>query len=75
MEDFHYAGGLPAVMKEIAAHLPSDAPTVWDSRFATTSPDAECFNREVIRTMEDPVRASGGHLGPERQSVPAAAPS
>ena len=29
MEDLHYAGGLPAVLKELKPLLHTDAPTVW----------------------------------------------
>src|SRR5580692_8205216 len=60
MEDLHYAGGLPAVLKEIATELKLDAPTVSGRTHRETIADAECFNREVIRTLAEPVSAAAG---------------
>jgi dehydratase ilvD1 len=54
MEDLHYAGGLPAVMKEIANQLSLDAPTVSGKTLGENIADAECFNREVIHSREAP---------------------
>ena len=62
MEDLHYAGGLPAVMKELGGHIDLDAPTVGGQRLADIVASAECFNREVIRPSTlryAPIRASG----------------
>jgi dihydroxy-acid dehydratase len=55
MEDFHYAGGLPAVMVEIADRLRGDAQTVTGRPLSDYWLDAENYNREVIRTIENPV--------------------
>jgi len=60
MEDLHYAGGLPAVMKEIAAELKLDLPTVSGRAHRGTIEEAECFNRDVIRTLQNPVRDAAG---------------
>ncbi|MGD0144248.1 MAG: IlvD/Edd family dehydratase [Rhizomicrobium sp.] len=60
MEDLHYAGGLPAVMKEIASQLKLDAPTVSGRSLRDTVADAECYNREVIRPLTSPVKDSAG---------------
>ncbi len=60
MEDLHYAGGMPAVLKEIAAYLSLDAPTVTGQPLRQSVMAAECFNREVIRTLENPVRNAAG---------------
>ena len=46
MEDFYYAGGLPAVMKEIAHELDSQALTGMASRSARTSPMRRTVNRD-----------------------------
>jgi dihydroxy-acid dehydratase len=54
MEDLHYAGGLPAVMKELAPRLHVDAPTVSGQTLGESFGPAECFNREVIRTLAEP---------------------
>jgi len=60
MEDFHYAGGVAAVMKEIAPQLALDAPTVSGKTLGENIADAECYNRDVIRTRDAPV---GQHAG------------
>jgi dihydroxy-acid dehydratase len=60
MEDLHYAGGLPAVLKELAPLLHVDAPTVWGQTIGESFAAAECYNREVVRTLKEPVNAVSG---------------
>jgi len=60
MEDLHYAGGLPAVMKEIASELKLDVPTASGRSHRETIAYAECYNRNVIRPLNAPVRESAG---------------
>jgi dihydroxy-acid dehydratase len=60
MEDFYYAGGLPAVMKEIAALLDLDARTANGRTLGQNIADAPCWNRDVIRPYADPFKASAG---------------
>jgi len=60
MEDFHYAGGLPAAMKELAPWLALDCQTVSGRTHRETIAAAECFDRDVIRTVAAPVRATAG---------------
>jgi dihydroxyacid dehydratase/phosphogluconate dehydratase len=60
MEDLHYAGGLPAVMKELAPLLHGDAGTVWGQSIGDSFAAAECFNHEVIRTLAEPANAVSG---------------
>lgn len=60
MEDFYYAGGLPAVMKEVISLLHGDALTVSGQTVAENLAKAQCWNREVIRTMAEPFRPNGG---------------
>jgi dihydroxy-acid dehydratase len=60
MEDFHYAGGLPAAMAELRPFLALDEITVTGRSIGETIAGAECFNRDVIRTIEKPVRATAG---------------
>ncbi|MDP9013464.1 MAG: dihydroxy-acid dehydratase [Pseudomonadota bacterium] len=60
MEDMHYAGGLPAVMKELAPLLHVEAATVWGQSVGDSFAAAECFNREVIRTLAEPANAVSG---------------
>jgi dihydroxy-acid dehydratase len=60
MEDLHYAGGLPAVLKEIALLLTLGAPSVAGPTLGENIGHAECFNRDVIRSLQDPVSAASG---------------
>src|SRR5690348_13546347 len=60
MEDFFYAGGLPAVMKEIAHLLDGDALTVTGKTIRENIERVECHRREVIRTAAGPLHAEGG---------------
>jgi dehydratase ilvD1 len=60
MEDLHYAGGLPAVLKELAPRLHLDAKTVWGETLGASFAAAECYNREVIRTLAAPVNPVSG---------------
>ncbi|MEU7693624.1 IlvD/Edd family dehydratase [Microbispora hainanensis] len=59
MEDFAYAGGLPALMKEIASLLHLDHVTVSGKSVADNISGAECWNRDVIGTMDKPFQAAG----------------
>ena len=60
MEDFYYAGGLPVLLKEVAAHLHAQALTVNGKTLGDNCRDAQNFNPEVIRRIDQPVSASGG---------------
>ncbi|AHH93867.1 IlvD/Edd family dehydratase [Kutzneria viridogrisea] len=61
MEDFCYAGGLPAVLRELGDRLPHPhAPTVTGGTLAENTADAEVFDREVIRSVADPLRSDAG---------------
>jgi len=60
MEDFCYAGGLPAVMKEIAPLLRPNARTVSGCTMGEQIAGAENFNRDVIRPVSNPLTAQGG---------------
>jgi dihydroxy-acid dehydratase len=60
MEDLHYAGGLPAVLKELAPLLDLTAPTAWGDPIGASFAAAECYNREVIRTMAEPANPVSG---------------
>jgi len=60
MEDLHYAGGLPAVMRELAPVLHLGAGTVWGQALGDSFAAAECYNREVIRTLAEPVNPVSG---------------
>ena len=60
MEDLHYAGGLPAVMKELAPLLHIQTNTSWGQPIGAAFASAECFNREVIRTLQAPANQVSG---------------
>jgi len=60
MEDFFYAGGLPAVMKEILHLLDGDALTVTGKTIRENVERAQCHRREVIRTAAEPLNPEGG---------------
>jgi dehydratase ilvD1 len=60
MEDLHYAGGLPAVLKELTPLLHVDVPTVWGQTVGASFASAECYNREVIRTLGAPANPVSG---------------
>ena len=62
MEDFYYAGGLPAVIRTLGEHglLNRDALTVSGGSIWENCQDAPNFNDEVIRPFDKPLAASGG---------------
>ncbi len=60
MEDFFYAGGLPAVLREIATLLHLEAPTVNGRTIGENIAAAPCWNREVIRPLAEPFMADAG---------------
>ncbi|HXF60849.1 MAG TPA: dihydroxy-acid dehydratase, partial [Caldilineaceae bacterium] len=60
MEDLFYAGGIPAVLRELLPLLHGDALTVTGRTLAENVQDAEIQNREVIRPLDDPLQPEGG---------------
>src|ERR671923_1009468 len=62
MEDFAYAGGLPAVMAELGELLHRDALTVTGRTVGDNLADAPCWNREVITTLAEPLQPPGSGL-------------
>ena len=60
MEDFYYAGGLPALMRELHESLYSETVTVSGKPIAENYRDSECFNREMIATMDKPFNDLAG---------------
>ncbi|KAF1049382.1 L-arabinonate dehydratase [Xylophilus sp.] len=71
MEDFHYAGGLPALMQRLAPHLHLDERTVAGTTIGQNIAAATVYNDEVIRPLDRPVYAEGslavlrGNLAPD----------
>jgi L-arabonate dehydrase len=62
MEDFFYAGGLPAVLRELgdADVLHRNALTVNGHSIGENVAEAPCWNREVIRRVAEPFKANAG---------------
>jgi len=82
MEDVHRAGGVPAIMHEIASHsdiLHKDRPTTAGCSFGELISDASIKDFDVIRPYENPHSSSGGlavltgNLAPEGGIVKTAA--
>ena len=62
MEDFYYAGGLPAVIRELGANgkLHKGALTVNGRSLWENNKDAPCWNRDVIHTFRKPFKKDTG---------------
>jgi len=62
MEDFCYAGGLPAVLRELGEHgqLHRDALTVNGNTIWENNKDAPCWNRDVIHAFGSPFKKNAG---------------
>ena len=60
MEDFYYAGGLPAVIRELGGVIHRDALTVNGKTIGENTADAPCHDRDVIRTLSAPLTPTGG---------------
>lgn len=79
MEDFYYAGGLPALMKELGDKLELAALTVSGQSIGENIEAAQNYNRDVIRPLADPVYSEGslavlkGNLAPSGAVIKPAA--
>ena len=60
MEDFYYAGGLRALLKQISELLDLDCLTVSGKTLGHSLQSARVYNEQVIRSLADPVSSSGG---------------
>lgn len=60
MEDFYYAGGLPCVTKELLPLLHGDALTVSGRTVADEVQDVQIRNRDLIKTLDQPLNPEGG---------------
>jgi dihydroxy-acid dehydratase len=79
MEDFHYAGGLPALMKNLGDKLDLSATTVSGRTLGEDIAEARVFNTDVIRPLDNPVYHEGslavlrGNLAPDGAVIKPAA--
>ena len=60
MEDFYYAGGLPAVIRELGDLIHRDALTVNGKTIGDNVAEAPCYNRDVIRPRTDVLKPNSG---------------
>ncbi|MBP8941888.1 MAG: dihydroxy-acid dehydratase [Saprospiraceae bacterium] len=60
VEDLYYAGGLPAVMKEMESYLHSDLITVSGKSVHDNIASAKSYNANVIATLEKPFKTETG---------------
>ncbi|MDQ2780889.1 MAG: L-arabinonate dehydratase [Pseudomonadota bacterium] len=71
MEDFYYAGGLPALMNRIRAHLSLDELTVTGKTLREQIDGCEVTDDDAIKPLADPVSPHGalavlhGNLAPD----------
>jgi dihydroxy-acid dehydratase len=71
MEDFYYAGGLPALMKVIEPFLSLQEHTVSGNTLAQVLTEVQVLDAEVIRPLNNPVSQAGalavlhGNLAPD----------
>jgi L-arabonate dehydrase len=81
MDEFHAAGGVPAVLAELQNLLHGDCLTVTGQSLSTTLTRARSFNREVIREVSRPLSPQGaiatlsGTLAPKGAVIKASAAS
>ena len=60
MEDFYYAGGLPALLRVLAPQLELTCLTITGKTLGENIAGAEIYNADVIRALDNPVLESGG---------------
>lgn len=60
MEDFFDAGGLPVVINEMKEHLHNEAITANGKPIGENNKKAECYNYEVIASIEKPFIEEAG---------------
>jgi dihydroxy-acid dehydratase len=79
MEDFYFAGGLRALMAKLGSKLDLSALTVSGRTLGETLEGAQCFNDDVIRSIDNPVYREGslavlrGNLAPDGAVIKPAA--
>ncbi|MBO0130362.1 MULTISPECIES: L-arabinonate dehydratase [Agrobacterium] len=79
MEDFYYAGGLRALMKQLESRLDCSVLTVTGRSMGENLEGAKVYNDDVIRSLDNPVYAEGslavlrGNLCPDGAVIKPAA--
>jgi len=62
MEDFYYAGGLRALMRQMQSLLHTDSITVNGKTVGENIADADVFDADVIRSLDNALSKEGGLL-------------
>ncbi len=82
MEDFHYAGGMPALLRQLAPHLEASAPVIGGGTLADLiARGEEIPGQDVIRSLASPHNAAGamailyGNLAPDSAVIKQSAAS
>jgi dihydroxy-acid dehydratase len=71
MEDFYYAGGMPALMHNMSKHLHVEQMTINGKTIGENIAGAKVHNDDVIRSLDNPLYAEGalavlrGNLAPD----------
>jgi dihydroxy-acid dehydratase len=71
MEDFYYAGGMPALLKQVQQHLDLTVTTVNGCALGENIAPAQVFHDDVIRSVDNPIYAEGalavlrGNIAPD----------
>ena len=60
MEDFYYAGGLPALIKELNSFLNTNALTVNGHTIGENTKSVECYDKNIITPIDKPVKNDSG---------------
>ena len=60
VEDLFYAGGLPALIRELRDFLNNNALTVNGYTLGENAAEAKCYDRNVIATVEEPFKPESG---------------
>lgn len=60
MEDLYYAGGLPAVLKELNAYLHNDCITANGRTIGENAETEKCYNRDIIASVDQPFNPLSG---------------
>jgi dihydroxy-acid dehydratase len=59
MEDFYYAGGMPALLKQMGSHLNPKAMTITGKTIGENIQDAQVHNEDVIRPLNKAIYQEG----------------
>ena len=59
MEDFYYAGGMPALLKQMGSHINPSAMTVTGKTIGDNIKEAQVHNEDVIRPLNNAIYQEG----------------